>query len=303
MKDLPKVKGELLEDYELANITRFKTGGVAEVYFSPRDVDDLSMFLKKAPKDMPIHVIGFGSNVLIRDGVFNGIIIRVQNDNFSKIEKIDDTTLRCGAFTSSIAISKYCAENNISGMEFLFGIPGTIGGAILSNAGCFNGEMKDIVVSIDAVHKVDGQKRTFLLSECGFSYRKCSIPSDWIFTSVVIRGSQGKKDEILAKMEEIKTKKDSAQPTYTKTSGSTFKNPSSAQPAWKLIKEAGCQGMKLGGAVVSPIHANFIVNEDNATSADIEDLAEKVRLMVYEKFGIMLEYEIKIIGSRKLENP
>ncbi len=303
MKDLPKVKGELLEDYELASLTRFKTGGVAEVYFSPRDVDDLSNFLKKAPKDMPIHIIGFGSNVLIRDGVLNGIVIRLQNDNFSQIEKIDDTTIRCGAFTSSIAISKFCAENNISGMEFLFGIPGTIGGAILTNAGCFGGEMKDIVVSVDAIDKINGEKKTFSLDECGFSYRKSNISSRWVFTSVVIKGVAGKKEEILKKMDEIKTKKDSVQPTYTKTTGSTFKNPSTEHPAWKLIKEAGCQGMKLGGAVVSPVHANFIVNEDNATSADIEDLAEKVRLMVYEKFGIMLEYEIKIIGSRKLENP
>ena len=303
MKDLPKVKGELLENYELASLTRFKTGGVAEVYFSPRDVDDLSNFLKKAPKDMPVHIIGFGSNILIRDGILNGIVIRLQNDNFSKIEKIDDTTLRCGAFASSVAISKFCAENNISGMEFLFGIPGTIGGAILSNAGCFDGEIKNILVSLEAIDKITGTKKTFSVEECDFSYRKCQISSDWVFTSVVIKGIPGEKEKITEKMEKIREKKDASQPTYTKTSGSTFKNPSKDQPAWKLIKEAGCQGMKLGGAIVSPIHANFIVNENNATSADIEDLAEEVKLKVYEKFGIMLEYEIKIIGSRKLENP
>ena len=303
MKNLPKVKGELLEDYELAGLTRFKTGGVAELYFSPRDVDDLASFLKRAPKDMPIYVIGFGSNILVRDGVLSGIVVRLQNDNFSKIEKIDDVTLRCGAFTSSISIAKFCAENGISGMEFLFGIPGTIGGGILSNAGCFNAEMKDIVVSIDAIDKITGERRTFSLEECGFSYRKCEISSRWVFTSVVIRGVPGKKENILEKMNDIKTKKDSVQPTLTKTSGSTFKNPSNGGPAWRLIKEAGCQGMRLGGAIVSPVHANFIVNEDNATSADIEDLAEKVRLIVYEKFGVMLEYEIKIIGARKIENP
>ncbi|MBP3615454.1 MAG: UDP-N-acetylmuramate dehydrogenase [Alphaproteobacteria bacterium] len=303
MKDLPKVKGELLENYELASLTRFKTGGVAEIYFSPRDVDDLTSFLKKAPKDMPIHVIGFGSNILIRDGVLNGIVIRLQNDNFSKIEKIDDITLKCGAFASSIAVSKFCAENGIAGMEFLFGIPGTIGGAILSNAGCFDREIKDIIVSFEAVDKLNGKRKIFTVDECGFAYRKSNISSRWIFTSVIIKGNTGKKEEILEKMDKIKEKKDSSQPTYTKTSGSTFKNPSKEHPAWKLIKESGCQGMKLGGAIVSPVHANFIVNEDNATSADIEDLAEQVRLKVYEKFGIMLEYEIKIIGSRKLENP
>lgn len=303
MKDLPKVKGELLKDYELANLTRFKTGGKAEVYFSPRDVDDLSNFLKKAPKDLPVHVIGFGSNILIRDGILNGIVVRLQNDNFSQIEKIDDTTLKCGAFASSIAVSKFCAENGISGMEFLFGIPGTIGGTILSNAGCFDSEMKDIVVSVEAVNKISGEKKTFSLKECKFSYRKSGISQDWVFTAIIIKGVAGEKGKILEKMQMIKDKKDSAQPTYTKTSGSTFKNPSKTQPAWKLIKESGCQGMKLGGAVVSPVHANFIVNENDATSADIEDLAEKVRLKVYEKFGIMLEYEIKIMGSRKIENP
>lgn len=302
MTDLPKVKGDIFENYELANFTRFKTGGVAEVYFSPRDIDDLSYFLKKAPKDMPIHVLGFGSNILIRDGVLNGIVIRLQNTSFTTIEKLDDYTLKCGAFASSIAISKFAAENNIKGMEFLFGIPGTIGGAVLSNAGCFDGEMKDILVSIDAVNKTTGEFKTFTLKECGFAYRKCAITNDWVFVSLTLKGKAGKKEKILAKMEQIKLKKDKAQPTYTKTSGSTFKNPSKENPAWKLIKDAGCQGMKLGGAIVSPVHANFIVNEDNATSADIEDLAEKVRLAVYEKFGIMLEYEIKIIGSRKIEN-
>lgn len=303
MKDLPRVKGDIFENYELANLTRFKTGGIAEVYFSPRDIDDLSSFLKKAPKDMPIHVLGFGSNILIRDGLLNGIVIRLQNDTFSNIEKLEDNTLKCGAFASSIAISKFAAENNIKGMEFLLGIPGTIGGAVLTNAGCFEREIKDILVSIDAVNKITGEFKTFKLNECGFSYRKCSISNDWIFVSITIKGETGEKEKILANMEQIKLKKDTAQPTYTKTSGSTFKNPSLQNPAWKLIKEAGCQGMKLGGAIVSPMHANFIINEDNATSADIEDLAEKVRLAVYEKFGIMLEYEIKIIGSRKIENP
>ncbi len=303
MKDLPRVKGDIFENYELASLTRFKTGGIAEVYFSPRDIDDLSSFLKKAPKDMPIHVLGFGSNILIRDGLLNGIVIRLQNDTFSNIEKLEDNTLKCGAFASSIAISKFAAENNIKGMEFLLGIPGTIGGAVLTNAGCFEREIKDILVSIDAVNKITGEFKTFKLNECGFSYRKCSISNDWIFVSITIKGETGKKEKILANMEQIKLKKDTAQPTYTKTSGSTFKNPSLQNPAWKLIKEAGCQGMKLGGAIVSPMHANFIINEDNATSADIEDLAEKVRLAVYEKFGIMLEYEIKIIGSRKIENP
>ena len=305
MSDLPKVKGDIFENYNLANLTRFKTGGVAEVYFSPKDVDDLSSFLKKCPKDMPIHTIGFGSNILIRDGILNGITIRLQNECFSNIDPVagQEYTFKCGAFASNIAIAKFMAENNVKGMEFLYGIPGTIGGAILSNAGCFGREVKDIIVEVEGINTITGEKKVFTVDECGLSYRKCSLPADWIFVSVTIRGEKGVCADIQKAMDEIKTKKDASQPTMTKTSGSTFKNPSTDNPAWKLIKEAGCQGLRLGDAVVSEKHANFIVNVGNATSADIEDLAETVRTKVYEKFGIMLEYEIKIMGSRKLENP
>ncbi len=300
MKNLPRVKGDIFENYELSSMTRFKTGGSAEVFFAPYDIDDLSHFLKKAPKDMPINLIGFGSNLLIRDGMLNGILIRLQNENFADIEILKDGFIKCGAFASSVSISKIAMEKAITGMEFLYGIPGSIAGAILTNAGCFGGEMKDIVVSIDAINKLTGEKKTFELEECGFTYRKSAFTSDWIFLNVLLKGQENIKniDEILEKMNYIMEQKDATQPTYTKTTGSTFKNPAGDRPAWKLIKEAGCQGMALGGAVVSLQHANFIINENDATSADIEDLAEKVRIMVYERFGIMLEYETKIIGSR-----
>ncbi|MGN0929068.1 MAG: UDP-N-acetylmuramate dehydrogenase [Alphaproteobacteria bacterium] len=304
MKDLPRVKGELLENYNLANFTRFKTGGMAEVFFSPKDKKDLIDFLKHAPKDMPIHILGFGSNVLIRDGILNGITIRLQSEAFNNIEiaKDDNCKVVCGAFASNIALSKFAMENKIKGFEFLFGIPGSIGGAILTNAGCFKAEVKDILLEIEIVNKLNGEVKTIPASECGLVYRDSSISPDYIITSVVLKGVVGDSKKIQEKMDKILKEKDAAQPTYTKTAGSTFKNPE-GHSAWKLIKDAGCQGLKLGGAIISPLHANFIINENEATSADIEELAEKVRYAVYEKFGIMLEYEIKIIGSRKVENP
>ena len=303
LKGLPKVKGELLTNYNLANFTRFKTGGIAEVFFSPKDKKDLADFLKHSPKDMPIHTLGFGSNILIRDGVLNGITIRLQSEAFNTIEILptDKQTIICGAFASNIAISKFAMENSIKGLEFLFGIPGSIGGAILTNAGCFKREIKDILVEIEVINKLNGEVKTIPASECGLSYRHSTISDDYIITSVVLKGQSGVSNNIQTVMDNILKEKDAAQPTYTKTAGSTFKNPD-GYSAWKLIKDAGCQGLKLGDAIVSTKHANFIINEGNATSSDIEDLAENVRYAVYEKFGIMLEYEIKIIGSRKVEN-
>lgn len=304
MKDLPKVKGELLVNYNLANFTRFKTGGQAEVFFSPKDKKDLIDFLKHAPKDMPIHTLGFGSNILIRDGVLNGITIRLQSDAFNDVYVSNDDNCKvvCGAFASNIAISKFAMENKIKGFEFLFGIPGSIGGAVITNAGCFKREIKDILVEIEVIDKLNGELKIIPASECGLVYRDSSINPNYIITSVVLKGEVGDSKKIQEKMDKILREKDAVQPTYTKTAGSTFKNPTDYS-AWKLIKEAGCQGLKLGGAIISTQHANFIINECDATSADIEDLAEKVRYTVYEKFGIMLEYEIKIIGSRKVENP
>lgn len=303
IKDLPKVKGEILTNYNLANFTRFKTGGIAEVFFSPKDKKDLADFLKHAPKDMPIHTLGFGSNLLIRDGILNGITIRLQSEAFNSVNVSSDdkNTIICGAFASNIAISKFAMENEIKGLEFLFGIPGSIGGAIITNAGCFKREIKDILVEIEVINKINGDVMTIPASECGLSYRNSTISNDYIITSVVLKGEAGASKDIQLVMDNILKEKDSVQPTYTKTAGSTFKNPD-GHSAWKLIKEAGCQGLKLGDAIVSIQHANFIINEGNATSADIEELAEKVRYSVYEKFGIMLEYEIKIIGSRKVEN-
>ena len=298
IKYMPKVKGEITAGKGLAEFTRYRTGGSAEIFFSPADMSDLAQFLRRAPKDMNIYALGFGSNILIRDGGIGGIVIRLGSEHFSKTEVRPDTfEIKCGAFAPSAAIAKAACDAGIAGMEFLSGIPGSIGGAVLMNAGCFGGEVKSILVEIEAVDKRTGEIKILQADECSLAYRNSEVPESLVITSALLRGRAGKREKIIEKMEKIKQKKDATQPTYAKTAGSVFKNPE-GQSAWKLIKDTGCQGLKLGGAAVSPLHANFIINENDATSADIEDLAEKIRFAVYEKFGIMLEYEIKILGAR-----
>ncbi|MDR1476670.1 MAG: UDP-N-acetylmuramate dehydrogenase [Rickettsiales bacterium] len=299
LKDLPKAKGEISAGHPLANLTRFKVGGAAEAFFSPRDTDDLVRFLRHAPKDMNVHALGFGSNVLVRDGGVKGIVVRLQSEHFSRIEvRPDQREIRCGAFASNLAIAKAAMESGIAGFEFLYGIPGSIGGGVPTNAGCFGGQLSDILVEIETADKRTGETKTLSAEECGLGYRESNVPESEIITSVLLRGQAGDKEKIRARMDKIKEKKDSTQPTFAKTAGSVFKNPE-GRPAWKLINDAGCQDMRVGGASVSPMHANFIVNDGGATAADIEDLAEKIRSTVYKEFGVMLEYEIKIIGSRK----
>jgi UDP-N-acetylmuramate dehydrogenase len=228
-----------------------------------------------------------------------GISVQLRSEYFSRIEADPDgCRLKCGAFASNIAIARFALEHSIEGMEFLSGIPGSIGGSAIANAGCCGGELKDILVSIEAVDKQTGAAKTLAAEKCALSYRSSSISDGLIITSVTLAGRIGSAERIEKKMREIKEKKDKSQPTYARTAGSVFKNPE-GRLAWQLIRDAGCQGMRLGGAIISPIHANFIINDADATSADIEDLAEKARMAVYEKFGIMLEYEMKIIGSRK----
>ena len=297
-KELPKAKGKIEADRGLAEFTRFRVGGPAEILFSPLDTDDLAHFLRHAPKDMNVHALGFGSNVLIRDGGIKGIVVRLGAEHFSKIDaRVEAFEIRCGAFASNISVAKAAAEAGIAGFEFLYGIPGSIGGAIITNAGCFGGEVKDILTEIETINVQSGETKKIAGAECGLGYRHSGVPDSQIITRAILRGRVGEREKILARMEEIQEKKDKSQPTHAKTAGSVFKNPE-GHAAWKLIKDAGCQGMKEGCAAISEAHANFIVNEGGASAADIEDLAEKARFAVHEKFGITLEYEIKILGSR-----
>ncbi len=292
-----KTEGKLIENFDLSQITRFRTGGKAELYFIPTNVNDLQNLILSNNKKLPIHIIGMGSNLLIRDGGLDGVTIRLQNNYFSKIEKINNTTIKCGAFTLNSNISRFAYENSITGFEFLSGIPGCIAGGIPTNAGCFNQELKDIIQSIDIIDKYTAEIKTIASKECNFSYRNSSLPENYIITSVILKGKIGNKEIIKEKIDTIRKTKDANQPSYEKTAGSTFKNPPS-NPAWKLIKETDCQNLRFGDAVVSPIHANFIINNGNATSTDIENLITEIQKRVFEKFKINLISEIKIIGKK-----
>lgn len=294
-----KPKGTLIQNFDLSKITRFRTGGTAEFYFIPKDIEDLKNLLKFNDNKLPVHIIGFGSNLLIRDGVLNGITIRLQNQNFSTIKLIDYTTIKCGAFASNNAISKFSCDNNISGLEFLSCIPGSIGGGIPTNAGCFKRELKDIIVEIRCINLDTTDEIILKNSDCNFTYRSSNIPKNYIFTEIILKGGKGNKTEIEKLIIELNKTKNASQPTLTKTAGSTFKNPPNI-PAWKLIQEAGCKDLRVGGAIISPKHSNFIINDNNATSADIENLITIIQKKVYEKFNIKLETEIKIIGNQKI---
>ena len=288
---------EAIQNRVLAELTRFKVGGEAELFFQPEDTADLRKFLLRRPRELSVHILGLGSNTLVRDGRLVGLVLRLGGPAFCNASA-DGENIECGAFAPLAVVAKAAAESGAAGFEFMAGIPGTIGGAIISNAGCFGGEMKDVLVSIKALDMDTGEEISIPAEELGLEYRKSKLPPGLIITSASLRGRAGDKAEIQAKMADIHEQKGRAQPVAAKTAGSVFKNPNGAK-AWELIQGAGMQGRELGGAQVSPMHANFIVNLGSATAADIEDLAEEVRDAVWARSGIMLEYEIRIIGSRK----
>jgi UDP-N-acetylmuramate dehydrogenase len=291
---LPKTRGRLEADAPLGAQTWFGTGGHAEILFKPDDRDDLADFLKALPGDIPVKIIGLGSNVLIRDGGMEGIVIRLGRA-FANVVSIG-LEVHAGAAALDANVARVAQQAGIAGMEFLIGVPGSIGGAIVMNAGAYGAEVKDIFVSAEAVdlkgnvHVVDG-------NTLAFGYRHSEAPRDWIFTSAVLRGSPGNPDIIEARMSDIRAKRDEAQPLKVRTGGSTFKNPP-GQKAWELIDRAGCRGLKRGGAMVSVKHCNFLINIGNATAGDIEDLGEEVRHRVKEATGIELQWEIQRLGRK-----
>lgn len=289
---LPKVRGELEENAPLDRETWFRAGGPADVLFRPADRDDLIEFIKKKPKDVPVTVIGYGSNLLVRDGGVAGVVVRM-GKRMAEIE-IDGEEVSAGAGAGDVAVSAAARDAGLAGLEFLSGIPGTIGGALRMNAGAYGREMKDIVVECKALDP-DGELHKLKLSELGFEYRHCGIPEDWIFTSAVMRGTPDDKARIAERMAEIRRAREESQPLRTRTGGSTFANPP-GHKAWKLVDEAGLRGFKLGGAMVSEKHTNFLINTGNATGADIENLGEEIRRRVKAKSGVTLEWEIRRIG-------
>lgn len=302
---LPFVKGSYRELSDLSKINWFRVGGKAEVLFRPADIDDLQYFLKNKPKDVPVTPIGVGSNLLVRKGGIRGVVIRLGR-GFSEIKVVGDIVV-AGAAALSPNVARTCMiedENGmgIEGMEFLSGIPGTIGGALAMNAGCYGREVMDILVEAEAVDE-KGKMHKIKCEDMGFSYRCNSISPGWIFTGAVFKGKKAPVHLVEDKIREMSKHRHDTQPDGAGTSGSTFKNPDQSvcegKKAWQLIDEAGCRGLQIGGAKVSEKHCNFFMNTGNATADDIEKLGAEVSRRVREKFGITLEWEIRKIGDEK----
>jgi UDP-N-acetylmuramate dehydrogenase len=289
---LPPVRGTVIREAPLKELVWFRAGGPAEVLFRPADIEDLAGFLAARPTGLCVQAIGVGSNLLIRDGGFPGAVVRLPA-SFGKIET-DGTRLRAGAAALDANVAKAAADAGIAGLEFLRGVPGTIGGALRMNAGCYGREIADIFVEATALDG-EGHKVTLTKADMGFVYRHTAAPEDLIFVEAVFEGTRDAPEAIKARMEELVASREASQPIRAKTGGSTFKNPP-GQKAWELIDKAGCRGLMHGAAQVSEKHCNFLINTGDATAADIEALGEDVRRRVLQSQGVALEWEIKRIG-------
>jgi UDP-N-acetylmuramate dehydrogenase len=289
---LPPVRGRLTADAPLASITWFRAGGTAEIMFRPADEADLAEFLVAKPRDVPVTVLGVASNLLVRDGGIPGIVIRLGRAFVAMTT--DGNTVRAGAGALDLNVALTCREAGIAGLEFLSGIPGTIGGALRMNAGAYGRDIKAVlrrVVALDG----RGRRHEVAAAMLGLDYRTCAAPADWIFIAAEFAGAAGDPAAIGQRMDEIQAAREASQPVRARTGGSTFANPP-GHKAWELIDRAGCRGLTRGGAQVSEKHANFLINTGNATAADLEGLGEEVRRRVFENSGIILDWEIKRIG-------
>ena len=289
----PNLRGRLLEDQSLSDLTWFRVGGPAQVLFTPSDEEDLASLLAALDPSVPVTVIGLGSNLIVRDGGIPGVTIRLGGKAFGSVE-IDGDTLRAGTAVPDMRLAKAAAEAGLDGLAFFRGIPGSVGGALRMNAGAHGGETTDVLVEARGIDRT-GAVRTFSHAEMGFRYRHSSAPEDVIFTSALFRGRPGDREAIEAEMERVTAAREAAQPIRERTGGSTFKNPEGGK-AWQLIDAAGCRGLIRGGAQVSEMHCNFLINRGGATAADIEGLGEEVRRRVREHSGFELHWEIKRIG-------
>jgi len=290
---MPELRGRLLANQSLAELTWFRVGGPAQVFFTPADEDDLSYFLTHLPNQLPLYVVGVGSNLIVRDGGMPGVVIRLSPRGFGETGAQGDI-VSAGAAALDKRVAETAAAANIGGLEFFFGIPGTIGGALRMNAGANGSETKDVLFDATGISR-DGKKHTFTNADMKFVYRNSGVDPSIIFTSARFRGALAAPDAIRARMNEVQNHRETAQPIRDKTGGSTFKNPP-GNSAWKLIDAAGCRGLRVGGAQVSEMHCNFLINTGAATGHDIESLGETVRARVKENCGIELHWEIKRIG-------
>ena len=292
---LSKVKGKYRTNGDLSKMCWFGVGGTADGFFIPADLEDLRHLLLYKPKDIPIFVLGMGSNVLIRDGGVEGIVIRLGRE-FNYINHNNNGLISAGAAVLDINLSKYCLDHSITGLEFLSGIPGSIGGALKMNAGAYGNEISKILVEATAISTA-GEIRKISNLEMAYGYRCNGIGDQWIFTEATFKAETGHPEQIQKKMDEIRLNRQSTQPIKSRTGGSTFKNPP-GDSAWKLIDKSGCRGLTIGGAQVSIQHCNFLINNGNATASDIENLIEEIQTKVLYKTGVYLEPEIKIIGRK-----
>ncbi|MCC6918369.1 MAG: UDP-N-acetylmuramate dehydrogenase [Alphaproteobacteria bacterium] len=295
---LPKVRGVYTPNAPMAELTWFRAGGPAEVLYRPADVEDLQDFLAGKPHDVPVTVVGVGSNLLVRDGGIGGVVIRL-GAAFGKIAAEEGHRMRAGAAALDVGVARAAADAGIDGLAFLRGIPGTVGGGLRMNAGAYGGEFKDVLVEAIAVDGKGGLHR-FAPADLGMTYRHTTAPADLIFVEALFQGRPGDPATIRAQMDEITAKREASQPVRTRTGGSTFKNPdpavSGGRKAWQLIDAAGCRGLRRGDAMVSELHCNFLVNLSEAKANDIEALGEEVRARVGALTGVNLEWEIKRIG-------
>jgi UDP-N-acetylmuramate dehydrogenase len=290
---MPQLRGRMLANQSLAELTWFRVGGPAQVLFTPADERDLAYFLKHLPGELPVHVVGVGSNLIVRDGGMSGVVIRLSPRAFGEANAAGNI-VTAGAAALDKRVAETAAAANLAGLEFYFGIPGTIGGALRMNAGANGAETKDVLLEATGIDR-NGNIHTFTNADMKFVYRNCGVDPSVIFTSARFRGTPAAPEAIRARMNDVQSHRESAQPIREKTGGSTFQNPP-GDSAWKLIDAAGCRGLRLGGAQVSEMHCNFLINTGNASAHDIETLGETVRERVKQNSGIELHWEIKRIG-------
>jgi UDP-N-acetylmuramate dehydrogenase len=296
---LPEVRGKLIENASLADITWLRVGGPAQVLFLPADAADLARFLAETPRDIEVRVLGAGSNTLVRDGGLPGVTVKL-TPAFGKVDALENTRIRAGAAALDKMVAKAAAKAGIAGLEFYVGVPGAIGGALRMNAGCYGTETKDVLVEAIALDRT-GRRIIAPASELGYAYRHSDAPEDWIFIEAVFQGEADNPEAVTERMSAITERRETTQPIREKTSGSTFKNPdpetSGGRSAWQLVDAVGWRGKPIGGARFSEQHCNFLINDGTATAKDLETLGETVRAAVKDQFGVELTWEVKRIGE------
>ena len=291
---MPALRGRLAANVSMADLTWFRVGGPAQILFSPADEEDLAYALARLPAEIPVTVVGLGSNLIVRDGGVPGVVIRLGGKGFGFVRPEEGARVRAGAAVPDVKVARAAADAGLDGLAFYRGIPGSVGGALRMNAGAHGGETTDVLVEARGVDR-SGQPRVFRHAEMEFAYRHSGAPADVVFTQALFQGRPGDRAAILAEMERVTEAREAAQPIREKTGGSTFKNPP-GRKAWQLIDAAGCRGLVIGDAQVSEMHCNFLINRGAATAADVETLGEEVRRRVREHSGVELEWEIKRIG-------